>query len=425
MLYHLIDWLKSMGLKFPGDALFQFITSRVLLAVILSLIISALFGKKLINYLRKKQVGESVRDLGLAGEQQKKGTPTMGGLIIILAILIPTLLLADLNKTYIRLMIFATVWLGLIGFIDDYLKLRAKRIAQQQGVAYKKGDKDGLAGWFKVLGQLVLGFVVAATLLFNNNTKVWREYVGDPKDAPTDTIAREVNGNQKIFVIADNPITTIPFVKGHEFNYSKLLPAAVRGATWILYMVIVIFIIIAVSNGANITDGLDGLATGTSALIGVCLGIFAYASGNLRFAEYLNIMYIPNLGELSIFIGAMIGACVGFLWYNAYPAQVFMGDTGSLTLGGIIAALAIIVRKELLIPIFCGVFLVETLSVTIQVAYFKYTKKKYGEGRRIFLMSPLHHHYQKLGYHESKIVTRFWIVTIMCVVFSIVTLKIR
>jgi phospho-N-acetylmuramoyl-pentapeptide-transferase len=425
MLYHLIDWLKSMGLKFPGDALFQFITSRVLLAVILSLIISALFGKKLINYLKKKQVGESVRDLGLAGEQQKKGTPTMGGLIIILAILIPTLLLADLNKTYIRLMIFATVWLGIIGFIDDYLKLRAKKIAQQQGVAYKKGDKDGLAGWFKVLGQLVLGFVVAATLLFNNNTKVWREYVGNPKDAPADTIAREVNGKQKIFVIADNPITTIPFVKGHEFNYSKLLPAAIRGVTWILYMLIVIFIITAVSNGANITDGLDGLATGTSALIGVCLGIFAYASGNLRFAEYLNIMYIPNLGELSIFIGAMIGACVGFLWYNAYPAQVFMGDTGSLTLGGVIAALAIIVRKELLIPIFCGVFLVETLSVTIQVAYFKYTRKKYGEGRRIFLMSPLHHHYQKLGYHESKIVTRFWIVTIMCVVFSIVTLKIR
>ncbi|MBC7829425.1 MAG: phospho-N-acetylmuramoyl-pentapeptide-transferase [Chitinophagaceae bacterium] len=425
MLYHLIDWLKGMGLKFPGDALFQFITSRVLLAVILSLVISALFGKKLINYLLKKQVGESVRDLGLAGEQQKKGTPTMGGIIIILAILIPTLLLADLNKTYIRLMIFATVWLGLIGFIDDYLKLRAKKIAQQQGVAYKKGDKDGLAGWFKILGQLVLGFVVAATLVFSDNTKVLREYVGDPKDAPADTITRELNGRKKIFVVADNPITTIPFVKGHEFNYSKLLPAAARGATWILYMLIVIFIIVAVSNGANITDGLDGLATGTSALIGVCLGIFAYASGNLRFAEYLNIMYIPNLGELSIFIGAMIGACVGFLWYNAYPAQVFMGDTGSLTLGGIIAALAIIVRKELLIPIFCGVFLVETLSVTIQVAYFKYTKKKYGEGRRIFLMSPLHHHYQKLGYHESKIVTRFWIVTIMCVVFSIVTLKIR
>jgi phospho-N-acetylmuramoyl-pentapeptide-transferase len=425
MLYHLIDWLKSMGLKFPGDALFQFITSRVLLAVILSLIISALFGKKLINYLLKKQVGESVRDLGLAGEQQKKGTPTMGGIIIILAILIPTLLLADLNKTYIRLMIFATVWLGIIGFIDDYLKLRAKKLAQQQGVPYKKGDKDGLAGWFKILGQVVLGIVVATTLLFSENTKVWREYVGNVNDAPADTITRELNGRQKVFVVADYPITTIPFVKGHEFNYSKLLPAVARGATWLLYIAIVIFIITAVSNGANITDGLDGLATGTSALIGVCLGIFAYASGNLRFAEYLNIMYIPNLGELSIFIGAMIGACVGFLWYNAYPAQVFMGDTGSLTLGGIIAALAIIVRKELLIPIFCGVFLVETLSVTIQVAYFKYTKKKYGEGRRIFLMSPLHHHYQKLGYHESKIVTRFWIVTIMCVVFSIVTLKIR
>ena len=425
MLYHLVDWLRSIGWEFPGDALFQFITSRVLLAVILSLVISALFGKKLINYLLKKQVGESVRDLGLAGEQQKKGTPTMGGIIIILAILIPTLLLADLNKTYIRLMIFATVWLGIIGFIDDYLKLRAKKLAQQQGVAYKKGDKDGLAGWFKVLGQVVLGLVVGATLLFSNNTRVWREYVGDLKVAPADTITRELDGKRKVFVIADNPITTIPFVKGHEFNYSKLLPAVARGATWVLYIVIVIFIITAVSNGANITDGLDGLATGTSALIGVCLGIFAYASGNLRFAEYLNIMYIPNLGELSIFIGAMIGACVGFLWYNACPAQVFMGDTGSLTLGGIIAALAIIVRKELLIPIFCGVFLVETLSVTIQVAYFKYTKRKYGEGRRIFLMSPLHHHYQKLGYHESKIVTRFWIVTIMCVVFSIVTLKIR
>ena len=426
MLYHLFDWLQDTGTKIPGAGLFQFTTSRVLMAVILSLVISALFGKKLINYLHKKQVGESVRDLGLAGEQQKKGTPTMGGLIIIMAILVPTLLLADLNKAYIRLMVFSTIWLGLIGFIDDYLKLRAKKIAQEQGIPYKKGDKDGLAGWFKILGQLVLGFVVAATLLFNGNTKVWREYVGDPKTAPAaDTIMREVNGRQKIFVRPDQPITTIPFVKDHEFNYSRLLPAAIRGATWILYILIVIFIITAVSNGANITDGLDGLATGTSALIGVCLGIFAYASGNLRFAEYLNIMYIPNLAELSVFIGAMIGACVGFLWYNSYPAQVFMGDTGSLALGGIIAALAIIVRKELLIPIFCGVFLVENLSVMIQVTYFKYTKKKYGEGRRIFLMSPLHHHYQKLGYHESKIVTRFWIVTILCVVFAIVTLKIR
>lgn len=428
MLYHLIDWLKEAGVKFPGGALFQFITSRVLLAVILSLIISAVFGKQFINYLRKKQVGETVRDLGLAGEQQKKGTPTMGGFIIILAILVPTLLLADLTKAYIRLMLFATVWLGLIGFIDDYLKLRAKKLAQQQGIAYKKGDKDGLAGWFKILGQVVLGFVVAAVLLFNSNTKVWREYTGDtlPADTSKMQIQRvQFDNREKIFVEADEPITTIPFVKSHEFNYSKLLPAGLRSLTWILYVIIVIFIVTAVSNGANITDGIDGLATGTSAIIGVCLGIFAYASGNLRFAEYLNIMYIPNLGELSIFIGALIGACIGFLWYNAYPAQVFMGDTGSLTLGGIIAALAIIVRKELLIPIFCGVFLVEVLSVSLQVTYFKYTKKKYGEGKRIFLMSPLHHHYQKLGYHESKIVTRFWIVTILCIVFSIVTLKIR
>jgi len=426
MLYHLINWLKEMGVKFPGSALFQFITSRVLLAVILSLIISAVFGKQFINYLRKKQVGETVRDLGLAGEQQKKGTPTMGGFIIILAILVPTLLLADLHKAYIRLMLFATVWLGMIGFIDDYLKLRAKKLAQQQGIAYKKGDKDGLAGWFKILGQVVLGFVVATVLLFNNNTKVWREYTGDTLPADTTNIRRvPLDGKEKIFVIADEPITTIPFVKSHEFNYSKLLPVGLRSLTWILYVIIVIFIVTAVSNGANITDGIDGLATGTSAIIGVCLGIFAYASGNLRFAEYLNIMYIPNLGELSIFIGALIGACVGFLWYNAYPAQVFMGDTGSLTLGGIIAALAIIVRKELLIPIFCGVFLVEVLSVSLQVSYFKYTKRKYGEGKRIFLMSPLHHHYQKLGYHEAKIVARFWIVTMLCIVFSIVTLKIR
>jgi len=389
------------------------------------LVISAVFGKKLINYLLKKQVGETVRDLGLVGEQQKKGTPTMGGFIIILAILIPTLLLADLGKAYIRLMIFATVWMGLIGFIDDYLKLRAKKLAKQQGVAYKKGDKDGLAGWFKILGQVVLGVVVATVLLFNENTKVWREYTGVVNAGDTTIIKRTFDGKTKYFVVANEPITTIPFVKGHEFNYSKLLPTAMRGLTWVLYLVIVVFIITAVSNGANITDGLDGLATGTSAIIGACLGVFAYASGNLRFAEYLNIMYIPNLGELSVFIGALIGACVGFLWYNAYPAQVFMGDTGSLMLGGVIAALAIIVRKELLIPIFCGVFLVEVLSVTIQVSYFKYTKKKYGEGRRIFLMSPLHHHYQKLGYHESKIVTRFWIVTILCIVFAIVTLKIR
>jgi len=426
MLYHLTDWLIEMGVKFPGSALFQFITSRVLLAIILSLLISAVFGKKMINYLLYKQVGETVRDLGLAGEQQKKGTPTMGGFIIILAILVPTLLLADLSKAYIRLMIFATVWLGLIGFIDDYLKLRAKKIAQQTGVPYRKGDKDGLAGWFKVLGQVVLGIVVAGVLVFNPNTKVWREYVGDVKPGDSTIITVQFDGKDKRFVeVIEPPITTIPFVRSHEFNYSKLLPEGLRGLTWILYSIIVILIITAVSNGANITDGLDGLCTGTSALVGVCLGIFAYASGNLRFAEYLNIMYIPNLGELSIFIGAMIGACVGFLWYNTFPAQVFMGDTGSLTLGGIIAALAIIVRKELMIPIICGVFLVENLSVIIQVSYFKYTKKKFGEGKRVFLMSPLHHHYQKLGYHEAKIVTRFWIVTIMCVVLAIVTLKIR
>jgi phospho-N-acetylmuramoyl-pentapeptide-transferase len=426
MLYTLFDWFRQHGIKVPGSALFQFITSRVLLAVVVSLVISMIFGKSLIRYLVKKQIGETVRDLGLAGEAQKKGTPTMGGFIIILAILIPTLLLADLHKAYIRLMLFSTVWLGVIGFIDDYLKLRAKRIAREQGIPYKKGDKDGLAGWFKVLGQVVLGIVVGSTLYFNSNTRVWREYVG--QTLPSDTTGIKVvtlDKEKKYFVEAKEPITTIPFVKNHEFNYSKLLPQAVRGLTWVLYIVIMIFIITAVSNGANLTDGLDGLATGTSAVIGACLGVFAYASGNIRFAEYLNIMYIPNLGELSIFIGALIGACVGFLWYNAYPAQIFMGDTGSLTLGGIIAALAIIVRKEWLIPIFCGVFLVESLSVVIQVTYFKYSKKKYGEGRRIFLMSPLHHHYQKLGYHEAKIVTRFWIVTILCVAFAIATLKIR
>jgi phospho-N-acetylmuramoyl-pentapeptide-transferase len=426
MLYSLFDWLRQNSIKVPGQALFQFITFRVLLAVVFSLIISMIFGKRLIRYLVRRQIGETVRDLGLAGEQQKKGTPTMGGFIIILAILIPTLLLANLHKAYIRLMLFSTIWLGIIGFIDDFLKLRAKRIAKEQGVPYKKGDKDGLAGWFKVLGQVVLGLVVGYTLYFNSNTRVWREYVG--QSLPSDTVGLKVvtlDKEKKFFVEAREPITTIPFVKNHEFNYSKLLPVALRGLTWILYIIVVIFIVTAVSNGANLTDGLDGLATGTSAIIGACLGIFAYASGNIRFAEYLNVMYIPNLGELSIFIGALVGACVGFLWYNAYPAQVFMGDTGSLTLGGIIAALAIIVRKEWLIPIFCGVFLVESLSVVIQVTFFRYTKKKYGEGRRVFLMSPLHHHYQKLGYHESKIVTRFWIVTILCVAFAIATLKIR
>jgi phospho-N-acetylmuramoyl-pentapeptide-transferase len=425
MLYHLYKWFEAENLHFPGVGLFQFITFRVLMAVILSLFITTIFGKKLINYLKKKQIGETVRDLGLAGEQQKKGTPTMGGLIIILGILIPTLLLADLNKVYVRLMIFCTLWLGAIGFIDDYLKLRAKRLAQVKGVAYKKGDSDGLAGKFKIFGQVMLGIVVGATLYFNPNVKIWREYQGKANPNDSTILCRTINGQTRCFVEAKSFVTTIPFVKGHEFNYSRLLPASFRGYTWVLYILIVIFIVTAVSNGANITDGIDGLATGTSAIMSACLGIFAYASGSLVFADYLNIMYIPNLGELSIFIGSMIGACVGFLWYNAYPAQVFMGDTGSLTLGGLIAALAIIVHKELLIPIICGVFLVENLSVVAQVSYFKYTRKKYGEGRRIFLMSPLHHHYQKLGYHESKIVTRFWIVTILCFVLSIVTLKLR
>jgi phospho-N-acetylmuramoyl-pentapeptide-transferase len=397
----------------------------VLLAVMLSLFITLIYGKKLIRILQNKQVGETVRDLGLAGEQQKKGTPTMGGIIIILGIIIPTLLFARLDTIYIILMLIATIWLGIIGFVDDYLKLRAKRLAQQQGVNYKKGDKDGLAGWFKILGQVGLGILVGAVLYFHPDVKIWREYQGTPRAGDTTVITRTINGEAKHFVETKEPITTIPFVKNHEFNYTKLLPSALRDYSWVLYILVVIFIITAVSNGANITDGLDGLATGTSALIGVCLGIFAYASGSFVFADYLNIMYIPELGELSIFLAAMIGACVGFLWYNSYPAQVFMGDTGSLTLGGIIAAIAIIVHKELLIPIFCGVFLIENLSVMIQVTYFKYTKKKYGVGRRVFLMSPLHHHYQKKGYHEAKIVTRFWIMTVLFVLFSIATLKLR
>jgi phospho-N-acetylmuramoyl-pentapeptide-transferase len=425
MLYHLFQWFKDEGIKFPGSALFDFITFRVLLAMLFALIISMLFGRRIIWYLRKRLVGETVRDLGLAGEQTKKGTPTMGGIIIILAILIPTLLLANLHKVYIRLMLISTVWLGIIGFIDDYLKLRAKRIAQQQGIAYRKGDKDGLAGWFKILGQVGLGIIVGATLYFNSNVSIWREYIGTPAPNDSTVICKQVNGREKCFVSTKVPITTIPFLKTHEFNYSKLLPVSWRDYTWVLYILIVIFIITAVSNGSNITDGLDGLVSGTSALIGVLLGIFAYASGNFFFADYLNIMYIPNLGELSIFIAAMIGACIGFLWFNSYPAQVFMGDTGSLTLGGIIAALAIIVHKELLIPIFCGVFLVENISVLLQVGYFKYTKRKFGEGRRVFLMSPLHHHYQKKGYHEAKIVTRFWIVSVLFVLMSIVTLKLR
>jgi phospho-N-acetylmuramoyl-pentapeptide-transferase len=425
MLYHLFDWLNKEGFGFPGRRLFEFITFRVLLAVLLSLFITTFYGKKLIRFLQRKQIGESIREEGLPGEEKKTGTPTMGGIIIILAIIIPTLLLADLTKIYVQLMLISTVWLGIIGFIDDYLKLRGKRLAQQKGEQYKKSGKDGLAGWFKILGQVGLGITVGATLYFNSEVKIWREYVGKIPTTDSTVFPREVNGKAKYFTETKTPLTTIPFVKSHEFNYSKLLPANWRDYTWVLYILIVIFIITAVSNGSNLTDGLDGLATGTSAIIGVLLGIFAYASGNLVFADYLNIMYIPDLGELSIFIAAMIGACIGFLWYNSFPAQIFMGDTGSLTLGGIIASLAIIVHKELLLPIFCGVFFVETISVMLQVGYFKYTKRKFGVGKRVFLKAPLHHHYQVKGYHVVKIVTRFWIVTVLLVVLSIATLKMR
>ena len=434
MLYHLFEWFTSQGIKFPGSGLFHFITFRVLVAVLLSLFITTVYGKRLIKLLQKKQIGESVRELGLAGEKMKSGTPTMGGLIILLGILVPTLLLANLDKVYVRLMLLCTVWLGVIGFIDDYLKIKARRISREKGIPYRKTNADGLAGRFKIFGQVILGVIIGATLYFNPTVNVKREIINtkaDGKFVPQrgerklseDTVI--TNGKVHRFVTVKTPITTIPFVKTHEFNYAKLIPKSMEQYTYILYILIVIFIVTAVSNGANITDGLDGLATGVSAIIGIGLGVFVFVSSSENIADYLNIMYIPNLDELSIFIAAFVGACVGFLWYNAYPAQIFMGDTGSLALGGIIASLAIIVRKELLIPIFCFVFLVENLSVMIQVAYFKYTKRKYGEGKRVFLMSPLHHHYQKLGYHESKIAVRFWVVTILSVVMAVVTLKLR
>ena len=434
MLYHLFEWLTKNGIKFPGSGLFQFISFRILLSVLLSLAIATLFGKKIINFLKRKQIGESVRDLGLQGEKQKTGTPTMGGIIIILAILIPTLLLANLDKVYVRLMLLSTVWLGIIGFIDDYLKIKAKRIAKEKEIDYHKTNADGLAGWFKIFGQVILGIIIGTTLYFNESVVVKREIVtiaGDTawsiqrgeKKIKEDTVFAD--GKISRFVTVKTPITTIPFVKTHEFNYAKLLPKSMEEYTYILYILIVIFIVTAVSNGANITDGLDGLATGVSAIIGFGLGVFVFVSGDVRIAEYLNIMFIPNLSELSIFIAAFVGACVGFLWYNAYPAQIFMGDTGSLALGGIIASLAIIVRKELLIPIFCFVFFVELLSVMLQVSFFKYTKRKFGVGKRIFLMSPLHHHYQMQGYHESKIAVRFWVITILSVITAIVTLKLR
>lgn len=436
MLYYFFTWLQE-HYDFPGAGLFQYLTFRISMAIILSLLIATVYGKRIILFLQRKQIRETVRDLGLQGEKQKKGTPTMGGIIILLSILIPTLLFANLHKVYIRLMIFCTVWLGIIGFLDDYFKIRAGRTAQQKGLAYKKKDKDGLAGVSKIIGQVGLGIIVGATLYFSEAVTVEREVFTDVKSSlhqgekvvkNQNVVIRNMDGVNRRFIKVKTPITTIPFVKNHEFNYSKLLSWMGGGAekyTWIIYILIVTFIITAVSNGANITDGLDGLAAGVSAIIGSAIMIFVYVSGNYKFADYLNIMYIPNLGELSIFVGAFVGSCIGFLWYNAYPAQVFMGDTGSLAIGGIIASLAIIVRKELLIPIFCGVFLIELLSVIIQVGYFKYTKRKYGIGRRVFLMSPLHHHYQMEGFHENKIALRFWIITILLVVASIMTLKIR
>ena len=437
MLYQLFSWLDK-SFDIPGIGIFQFLTFRIAMAILLSLFIATVYGKKMILFLQKKQIGESVRELGLAGEQQKKGTPTMGGIIILMSVLIPTLLFANLDKVYIRLMILCTVWLGLIGFLDDYFKIRARKDAQEKGESYKKKNSDGLAGISKVIGQVGLGIIIGVTLYFSNSVTVEREIIstnvsailakGEKIAKGADVVVRTINGEERRFVKVKTPITTIPFVKNHEFNYSKLISWMGPGAekyTWIVYILVVTFIITAVSNGANITDGLDGLAAGVSAIIGAALGVFVYVSGNYVFADYLNVMYIPNLGELSIFVGAFVGACIGFLWYNAYPAQVFMGDTGSLALGGIIASLAIIVRKELLIPIFCGVFLIENLSVIIQVGYFKFTKKKYGEGRRVFLMSPLHHHYQKKGFHESKIAVRFWIITILLVITSILTLKTR
>ncbi len=419
MLYYLFQYLNQY-FDLPGAGVFQYISFRAAFAIVASLIISLLIGKSLIRYLQKKQVGEIVRDLGLEGQLKKQGTPTMGGLIILAAILIPTLLFAKLQNVYIIIMLLCTIWLGLIGFLDDYIKV------------FKK-DKRGLAGKFKVVGQVILGLVVGLILNFSDSVTVRREIVkSNPKERIEmsefqSSTEKDTSVTAK-FVDVHSPITTIPFVKNHEFNYSKLLTwfsSDLEKYTWILYTLVVIFIITAVSNGANITDGIDGLAAGSSAIIGATLGVFAYVSGNINTANYLNIMYIPNSGELVIFLAALIGACIGFLWYNTYPAQVFMGDTGSLALGGIIGTLALVLRKELLIPILCGIFLVENLSVIIQVGYFKYTKRKYGEGRRVFKMSPLHHHYQKLNYPEPKIVTRFWIVGIMLAVLTIITLKLR
>lgn len=417
MLYYLFEYLHKHH-DFPGAGVFQYISFRAAMAIIFSLIISMIFGKRIIELLHRKQVGETIRDLGLAGEQQKKGTPTMGGLIIISAIVIPTLLFAKLHNVYILLMLVTTIWLGIIGFLDDYIKV------------FKK-DKKGLAGKFKVLGQIGLGLIVGLTVYFHPDIKTKVEIPESlVEKVERDKVTEMVDAEGKTHYMLDKklPNTTIPFVKDNEFNYSSvmaLINEGMRKYTWIIYILTVIIIVTAVSNGANITDGIDGLATGTSAIVGVVLAVFAYVSSNTVFAEYLNVMYIPLSEELVIFIAAFVGACVGFLWYNSYPAQVFMGDTGSLALGGIIAVCAIVVRKELLIPIMCGIFLIENLSVMMQVSYFKYTKKKFGEGKRIFKMSPLHHHYQKLGMHEAKIVARFWIVGIMLAILTVVTLKLR
>ncbi len=416
MLYHLFDYLQDTY-NLPGAGVFRYISFRASMAVIVSLVISMLFGKRLIDMLRNMQAAETIRTLGLKGEEAKKGTPTMGGLIIIAAILIPTLLFAKLDNIYIQLMVFSTVWLGLIGFIDDYIKI------------YKK-DKAGLAGRFKVIGQVGLGIIVALVLHFNDNVVVREQYkIATVQEAPEGAEIKEINGQLMYFKDVKSTSTTLPFIKTHEIDYSKLIfwmdDAGAKKWAWVVFMLVVIVVITAVSNGANLTDGIDGLAAGSSAIISVTLAVLAFISGNLIFSDYLNVMFIPNQGELVIYAAALAGACIGFLWYNSFPAQVFMGDTGSLALGGVIAVLALMIRKELVLPILCGIFLVENLSVMLQVSYFKYTKKKYGEGRRIFKMSPLHHHYQKLGYAEPKIVTRFWIVGIMLAIFTIITFKLR
>jgi len=408
MLYYLFEYLESQ-FSFPGASVFQFITFRAAAAFILSLLISTIYGKRIIDFLRNQQVGETVRDLGLDGQKQKSGTPTMGGIIIILATLIPVILLAKLNNIYIVILIITTVWMGFIGFLDDYIKV------------FKK-DKAGLKGKFKVLGQVGLGIIVGSMLYFNDGVTI-------KEQLPADQQVMQENGRIKVFGEAHKSTkTTVPFFKDNELDYSKAFNFLGEGYEkygWIVFIFITVFIVTGISNGANLTDGIDGLAAGSSAIIVITLAVFAWVSGNIIFADYLDVMYIPNSGEMTVFISAFAGALIGFLWYNTYPAQVFMGDTGSLTIGGIIAVIAISIRKELLLPILAGVFVVENLSVILQVFWFKYTRKKFGEGRRIFKMAPLHHHYQKLSYHESKIVVRFWIVGILLAVFAIVTLKLR